>query len=398
MTAISDISHQYLAAWFSQRPTCALLGEFSAGKSTLLNLLLGRSLLPTRVTATNMPPVWLTHGEEETGLALFRDGRAMQFNMTELQDQAERDPLLLRVSLNAPVLQGIDIIDTPGISDPRLAAGALKFLYPYLDFVIWCSGANQAWRQTEKSTWLSFPESLRRTSILALTRADTLRSDEDLRKVLKRCHAETKDLFQHVVPLSTTAAISASGALETEEGRDKWKASYASAFYAILDGAAARATADCMLRPEQEIPALVEFQDIENDVSENASHDDPGHAGVAIDSGASATIEKLKESVTESENYADFPALMNGLKSDLLTICRDTETKSKNDQILDRIDHFSDKVQAHKELSKEHRVVVDRMCNLNGLSDLNEIRVVLQMVREIEDFAVAPWKRLDQAK
>ena len=33
-------------------PRIALMGEFSAGKSTLLNLLIERDLIPTRATAT----------------------------------------------------------------------------------------------------------------------------------------------------------------------------------------------------------------------------------------------------------------------------------------------------------------------------------------------------------
>ena len=37
------------------RPRIALMGEFSSGKSTLLNLLIGEALLPTKVTATELP-------------------------------------------------------------------------------------------------------------------------------------------------------------------------------------------------------------------------------------------------------------------------------------------------------------------------------------------------------
>jgi GTPase Era involved in 16S rRNA processing len=40
----------------------AILGEFSSGKSTLANVLLGRVSSPVRVTATQVPPIWYTHG------------------------------------------------------------------------------------------------------------------------------------------------------------------------------------------------------------------------------------------------------------------------------------------------------------------------------------------------
>ena len=46
------------------RPCVALMGEFSAGKSTLSNLLIGTEALPVNVTATQLPPVWLSRGTD----------------------------------------------------------------------------------------------------------------------------------------------------------------------------------------------------------------------------------------------------------------------------------------------------------------------------------------------
>ena len=46
------------------RPVIALMGEFSAGKSTLANLLLGEGRSPVQVTATQLPPVWFSYGSE----------------------------------------------------------------------------------------------------------------------------------------------------------------------------------------------------------------------------------------------------------------------------------------------------------------------------------------------
>ena len=43
-----------------KRPLVALMGEFSAGKSTLSNLLIGKQALPVNVTATQLPPVWMS--------------------------------------------------------------------------------------------------------------------------------------------------------------------------------------------------------------------------------------------------------------------------------------------------------------------------------------------------
>ena len=47
----------------ARKPQVALMGEFSAGKSTLLNMLLGQDPLPVRITATSVPPIWISFGE-----------------------------------------------------------------------------------------------------------------------------------------------------------------------------------------------------------------------------------------------------------------------------------------------------------------------------------------------
>ena len=44
-----------------RRPRIALMGEFSAGKSTLANLMVGSDPVPMQVVATQLPPVWIMH-------------------------------------------------------------------------------------------------------------------------------------------------------------------------------------------------------------------------------------------------------------------------------------------------------------------------------------------------
>ena len=46
----------------ARKPRLAIMGEFSSGKSTLCNLLLGARPLLEKVTATQLPPVWLSYG------------------------------------------------------------------------------------------------------------------------------------------------------------------------------------------------------------------------------------------------------------------------------------------------------------------------------------------------
>lgn len=203
---ISAEASDYLIDWYTTKPVYALMGEYSAGKSTLLNLLLDQNALPTKVTATNLPPVWLTYSETATCQGLRFDGVLEDVDLEDTSDDIRDHYLVLRMGVTSDRLKEADIIDTPGISDPKLEKGALNFLGDYMDFVLWLSAANQAWRQSEKMAWTSFPDALRENSVMLLTRADKLRGPKDLQKVHKRCTTETATLFREIVPLMTTKA------------------------------------------------------------------------------------------------------------------------------------------------------------------------------------------------
>jgi hypothetical protein len=204
-----------IGAWSRRKPRFALMGEFSSGKSTLLNLLIGEDLLPTRVTATELPPVWFSHGAPRA-FWVDRQGRQHPLGFGEFAG-VPRSARYLRVFTPAPFLQGCDVLDTPGISDPNLEEESWRFPVGQANFVLWCTPATQAWRETERSTWLSLPERLRARSVLVVTRADKLALPTDRDKVARRLARESFGLFGSLVFLSSLDAVRGRQ-LESETG------------------------------------------------------------------------------------------------------------------------------------------------------------------------------------
>jgi len=206
-----------------RRPVVALMGEFSAGKSTLANLLLGERVSPERVTATQMPPIWYTHGADApTRVDLA--GASWPLDLDALDEVDQDDTAYIRIPREAGVLEMMDLLDFPGISDPNMSSAAWKRLIHEADSVIWCSHATQAWRQSEAATWADLPPALYPNSLLLLTRFDKLRSETDRRRVLARVRSETDGLFDSVFPISLLHAATA------EEDRAAWEESGAEAF------------------------------------------------------------------------------------------------------------------------------------------------------------------------
>jgi len=197
-----------------RKPRIALMGEFSAGKSTLSNLLIGSNPLPTRVTATQLPPVWISWGDGQA----YRedlDGTTHPIDIERIGDIDPAETRVVRLFCRSDILELCDIIDMPGISDPNMSSDVWERLIGKADGVIWCTHATQAWRQSEAAVWESLDHAIFSKSLLLITRFDKLRNEIDRARVMKRVERETRDLFSARLPISLTQALSAGDDAET---------------------------------------------------------------------------------------------------------------------------------------------------------------------------------------
>ncbi|MEM1064289.1 MAG: hypothetical protein AAGJ74_02205 [Pseudomonadota bacterium] len=211
------------------KPVIALMGEFSAGKSTLANLLICEGRSPTQVTATQLPPVWYSYGSGDP-YVMGLDGRRTPISEAEMADVVIDSTSYIKVFLEADILELFDIMDMPGNSDPNMSPEVWQRAIHHADGVIWCSHATQAWRQSEAGAWEELPARLREWSLLLLTRWDKILSERDRARVLARVEKEAGPLFRDVFPISLVEA------LDSGDDRDRWVASGADAFVtALLD-------------------------------------------------------------------------------------------------------------------------------------------------------------------
>lgn len=119
----------------TRKPRIALMGEFSAGKSTLSNLLMGVRPLPEKVTATRLSPVWITFGTD----APYRvdvDGSQEPISIERLEDVPVSETRYIHLSIEADILEVCDLIDFPGISDPNMSSDVWERMLTEVDAVI----------------------------------------------------------------------------------------------------------------------------------------------------------------------------------------------------------------------------------------------------------------------
>lgn len=217
------------------KPCIALMGEFSAGKSTLANLLIGSDPLPVQVIATQLPPVWISYGHK----APYRVDIAGEEHPIDPQNFAGvplEDTSYIKIFCEEDILQKCDLLDMPGISDPNMSSDVWRRVIAKAQGVIWCSHATQAWRQSEAAVWAELAPELSNSSILLLTRIDKIHAERDREKVIRRVRAETAGQFRTCLPISLLQASSES------EDYESWVQSgagdFARQFLDLLDSLA----------------------------------------------------------------------------------------------------------------------------------------------------------------
>jgi small GTP-binding protein len=98
-------------------------GEAKRGKSTLINALLGRQVLPSGVTPLTALATAVRYGRHEGVTAALRDGRSESYPVSALDDLVtergnpgnRRGLASVTVTVDAPLLaHGVELVDTPG--------------------------------------------------------------------------------------------------------------------------------------------------------------------------------------------------------------------------------------------------------------------------------------------
>lgn len=366
--AISDAAYEAMKSWRNDRPVAALMGEFNAGKSTLLNFMLGYEAAPTRITATPLPPTWFTYSETPFSIGMRRDGTQEDVDLSRDDVDFRSEYLIVQNGVDCEALKDRDVIDAPGISDPDLHKDALRFLSRYIDFVVWCSAASQAWRQSEKAAFEKLARAKQEASLLVVTRTDKLRTKKDEQKVLKRVRTEAGPLFHSVVALQTPKAAAVAIDDRTDDADGDWVKTGGHGFYTALSEILERVRGGetgasvAVETPAAETPAPVSKK-------------------------ASKSPKTPDQKVEERENAEELPAELTRQLTEIKTI-------PGNGQYLRQIDHVLALIECEITHGSPDNLAL-RECIRIDNDDMEITRLISQIEHEIKAFGGGGPLRLD---
>ncbi len=219
-----------------------VVGEAKRGKSTLVNALLGREVLPAGVTPLTAVATTVAYGAVEGLEVAFADGRTGQFPLTALDDLGtergnpanSRGIAGITVRLDAPVLaRGVEIVDTPGTGSVHAHnTAAADSVLPTMDAAIFVLTADPPVSASERDL-LSRVHGLSVTTFVVLNKADHADAGglAEAAEFTERVVSQATGQQLPVYPVSARAALGPAG--------DAGFAGFAADFTAYLDAGAA---------------------------------------------------------------------------------------------------------------------------------------------------------------
>lgn len=138
-----------------------VVGEFNHGKSSFVNALLGRNVLPAGVTPTTAVIHHITHAPDPEARIVYNDGRVEPVEVDSLRTWTasdEPDPnafaAIKYIELGYPsrLLENrVVLVDTPGVNDLSLQRADITYSYiPRSDAVLFMLDAGQLLKESER--------------------------------------------------------------------------------------------------------------------------------------------------------------------------------------------------------------------------------------------------------
>jgi ribosome biogenesis GTPase A len=190
----------------------AIVGQFSSGKSTFLNALLSKDVLPTGITPVTSKVNYINYADEYKLKVTYKNG-AEEYHVLDaisrFTDQRESVEEIKYLTLYAPmeILRDISFVDTPGLNSQSFEdTQSTKKILRDVDGIIWLTLIDNAGKESEAEVLEAYLENFKEKSLCVLNQKDKF-SAEQVQLTLEYIRTKFSDFFCEVVPISARQAL-----------------------------------------------------------------------------------------------------------------------------------------------------------------------------------------------
>lgn len=191
----------------------AITGQFSAGKSTFLNALLSKNILPTGITPVTSKVNFINYADEyklkityHSGIQEFAPIESIA-NFTDQREEQMKDIKYLTLYAPMPILKEISFVDTPGLnSQSQSDTDITKKVLKDVGGIIWLTLIDNAGKLSEAQVLEEYMQHFKNKSLCVLNQKDKL-TPQQVETTTNYVKEKFSKYFAKVVPISAIKAL-----------------------------------------------------------------------------------------------------------------------------------------------------------------------------------------------
>ncbi|MCH5314057.1 MAG: dynamin family protein [Helicobacter sp.] len=189
----------------------AIIGQFSSGKSTFLNALLGQSILPSGITPITAKVCHIAYGSDYALEIMYKNGNTATKPLSYLEQSSEAENAKIAFyKLYAPLslLKSINFLDTPGFNSLNQSdTDTTNAVLESVDGIIWLTLIDNVGKQSEKDIILSHIKRYASKSLCVLNQKDRLKNQDEIDTSLSYAKKAFNGFFEEIIAISAREAL-----------------------------------------------------------------------------------------------------------------------------------------------------------------------------------------------
>ena len=189
----------------------AIIGQFSSGKSTFLNALLGQEILPSGITPITAKICHIVYGNDYALELHYKNGNIATkplYYMNEVSVAENAKIAFYKLYAPLELLKSMSFLDTPGFNSQNQSdTDTTNAVLESVDGIIWLTLIDNVGKQSEKEIINAHIRRYASKSLCVLNQKDRLKNEDEINTSLAYAKKAFSGLFGDIIAISAKNAL-----------------------------------------------------------------------------------------------------------------------------------------------------------------------------------------------